>query len=220
MPSDSWPPEWFDPERYDLLTPANIKALAHPVRMSLMRQLRQGGPATASGLARQIGHSSGLTSYHLRVLAEAGLVVEDESIGNQRDRWWKAAREATAFSFRVPDAAGTREDLEAAEQYLRMYAQVSYERILAWVSSIPDRREELPHLPWQLHEAPLRLTHSEARELTEQIAALVASFRRDQFGRARGEGGPDARQSGIEPRHDAVLQFQLLPEDNDDGPHP
>ena len=34
-------------------------------------------PATASMLARELGESSGATSYHLRALAAAGLIIED-----------------------------------------------------------------------------------------------------------------------------------------------
>jgi DNA-binding transcriptional ArsR family regulator len=209
MPNSSWPPPWFDPERYDLLTPVNVSALAHPIRMSLLRLLREDGPATASGLAGRVGHSSGVTSYHLRTLAKAGLVVEDTERGNRRDRWWKAAREGTVFSFRVPEQAGDAEQLEAAEQYLRMVMQVAYERVLSYIDSLPDRRDQLPDLPWQLGEKALSLTHDEARELSGQIQDLVARYRRDLAGQARGAGGPD--EDGAD-RERAVFQYQLMPD--------
>lgn len=48
----AWPPRWFDPDRYAVLTPDNVKALAHPIRMSLLRLLREDGPATASQFLR------------------------------------------------------------------------------------------------------------------------------------------------------------------------
>lgn len=72
-----------------------LKALAHPVRLDMLGKLRADGPATASSLAARLGLNSGATSYHLRELAKAGLVVEDSSRGNKRDRWWKAAHEST-----------------------------------------------------------------------------------------------------------------------------
>nr|WP_053205343.1 winged helix-turn-helix domain-containing protein [Jiangella muralis] len=212
----SWPPSWFDPDRHDLLTPLNVRALAHPIRLTLLRLLREDGPATASGLAERIGQSSGVTSYHLRTMATAGLVEEEASLGNRRDRWWRAAHEATTFSFRVPGQAGDTEQLEAAEQYLRMIAQVGYERVLSWISTLVERQDELVTSPWQLGEASLSLTHDEARELSGQIIALVARYRRDQQGRARGPGGPDeVTPSGGPERRRAVFQFQLLPD-----PHP
>ncbi|SDS29627.1 helix-turn-helix domain-containing protein [Jiangella sp. DSM 45060] len=214
--SRSWPPSWFDPDRHDLLTPLNVRALAHPVRLTLLRLLREDGPATASSLGERIGQSSGVTSYHLRTMAEAGLVVEDASLGNRRDRWWRAAHEATTFSFRVPGQAGDTEHLEVAEQYLRMVAQVGYERVLSWISTLVERQDELVTSPWQLGETSLSLTDDEARELSEQIVALVARYRRDQEGRARGPGGPDeAAPPGRPERRRAVFQFQLLPD-----PHP
>jgi DNA-binding transcriptional ArsR family regulator len=215
MPNSSWPPPWFDPERYDLLTPVNVSALAHPIRMSLLRLLREDGPATASGLAVRVGHSSGVTSYHLRTLAEAGLVVEDTERGNRRDRWWKAVREGTVFSFRVPDQAGDHEQLEAAQRYVRMVMQVAYERVLSYVDSLPDRRDELPDLPWQLGEQAVSLTHDEARELAGQVQDLVSRYRRDLAGEARGAGGPDEHGAG---RERAVFQFQLMPDPH--GPAP
>ncbi|TDD67845.1 ArsR family transcriptional regulator [Jiangella aurantiaca] len=214
--SHSWPPSWFDPDRHDLLTPLNVRALAHPVRLTLLRLLREDGPATASGLGERIGQSSGVTSYHLRTMAQAGLIVEEASLGNRRDRWWRAAHEATTFSFRVPGQAGDTEQLEVAEQYLRMVAQVGYERVLSWIGTLVERQDELTTLPWQLGEASLSLTHEEARELSEQIVALLARYRRDQAGRARGPGGPDeARPPEGSERRRAVFQFQLLPD-----PHP
>ena len=214
----AWPPPWFDPDRHDLLTPLNVRALSHPVRLTLLRLLREDGPQTASRLGERIGQSSGVTSYHLRIMATAGLVVEDPSLGNRRDRWWRAAHEATTFSFRVPGQAGDVEQIELAEQYLRMVAQVAYERVLSWIGTLVEHRGELATLPWQLGEASLSLTHTEARELSGQILALVARYRRDQAERARGPGGPDEGEPPDGPRRQrAVFQFQLLPDPHDGG---
>lgn len=48
------------------------RALAHPVRAQILSQLRR-GPASPSQLADAVGESVGVASYHVRVLAEAGL---------------------------------------------------------------------------------------------------------------------------------------------------
>jgi DNA-binding transcriptional ArsR family regulator len=63
-------------------------ALAHPIRYRIWELLRE-GPATASQLARRFGESRGLLSYHLRFLARAGAISEDESLGTRRERWWR-----------------------------------------------------------------------------------------------------------------------------------
>lgn len=65
-----------------------IRALAHPLRLRLLESLAD-APATASMLGRELGESSGATSYHLRALASAGLIVEDLTRRKGRERWWK-----------------------------------------------------------------------------------------------------------------------------------
>jgi DNA-binding transcriptional ArsR family regulator len=71
-------------------------ALAHPLRLRLYELLRD-GPATASQLARRIGESRGLASYHLRMLERAGAIAEDASLGTRRERWWRRASEAVVI---------------------------------------------------------------------------------------------------------------------------
>jgi DNA-binding transcriptional ArsR family regulator len=69
-------------------TRVQMWAMAHPLRLEILGLLVE-GPATASMLARRLGESSGSTSYHLRVLARAGAVVEDPQLGTRRERWWR-----------------------------------------------------------------------------------------------------------------------------------
>jgi DNA-binding transcriptional ArsR family regulator len=54
-----------------------------------MLELLREGPSTASHLARAVGESTGSTSYHLRVLAKAGILEEETERGNGRERWWR-----------------------------------------------------------------------------------------------------------------------------------
>lgn len=68
-----------------------VRALAHPLRLRMLEVLRD-GPQTASTLARELGESSGATSYHLRVLESAGLIAEDLDLRRGRERWWRDAR--------------------------------------------------------------------------------------------------------------------------------
>src|SRR5688572_20711916 len=96
-------PEWFDPDRDHMLTPRRLKGLLHPIRVKLLNLLEADGPATASQLGRRIGESSGVTSYHLRILAEHDFIEDDPERSNGRDRWWKPKYRGTAFTFRSPD---------------------------------------------------------------------------------------------------------------------
>lgn len=72
-------------------SPEQMRAMVHPLRMRILDALREEGPSTASRLAALLGESSGATSYHLRVLAEAGVVEEDAGRGTARERWWRRA---------------------------------------------------------------------------------------------------------------------------------
>src|SRR5919206_299786 len=71
-------------------TPTRIEmwATAHPVRLRIFELLRE-GPSTASRLARRVGESRGTTSYHLRILANAGAIEDAPGLGNARERWWQ-----------------------------------------------------------------------------------------------------------------------------------
>ncbi|HXH87270.1 MAG TPA: winged helix-turn-helix domain-containing protein [Gaiellaceae bacterium] len=82
-----------------------VRALAHPLRMRMLDSLRD-GPATASMLARDLGESSGATSYHLRALEAAELVVEDLDRRKGRERWWtrNPARSGLISSVPADDA--------------------------------------------------------------------------------------------------------------------
>lgn len=80
------------------VTAREVRALAHPLRLRMLECLLETGPATASMLARELGESSGATSYHLRALAAAGLIVEDLDRRRGRERWWSHARKFRLIS--------------------------------------------------------------------------------------------------------------------------
>lgn len=69
-------------------TRVQMWAMAHPLRLEILGLLVE-GPSTASRLARRLGESRSAISYHLRLLARAGAVVEAPELGNRRDRWWR-----------------------------------------------------------------------------------------------------------------------------------
>lgn len=78
-----------------------VRALAHPLRLRMLESLAS-GPATASMLARDLGESSGATSYHLRALAAAGIIVEDLDLRKGRERWWKRDPERVGLISSLP----------------------------------------------------------------------------------------------------------------------
>ncbi|WP_462417051.1 ArsR/SmtB family transcription factor [Kytococcus sp. Marseille-QA3725] len=62
-------------------------ALAHPLRSRIVAHLRTHGAATSADLARALDTSTGVTSYHLRLLADGGLI--EDSPGPGRRRVWE-----------------------------------------------------------------------------------------------------------------------------------
>jgi DNA-binding transcriptional ArsR family regulator len=58
--------------------------------MRILNILAAEGEATSTTLARRLGESTGTLSWHLRHLAEHGLIEEDPDRGTRRERWWRA----------------------------------------------------------------------------------------------------------------------------------
>ncbi|MBI9116231.1 ArsR/SmtB family transcription factor [Sanguibacter suaedae] len=154
---------------------ASLRALAHPVRLKMLAELRSHGPATVGRLAERLGLAAGSASYHLRTLAEHGLVVElttppDGHSQDRRTRWWDAAHRTTTWEpgdhRHDPEAAAASRDLEAT--IIDGYR----ERALAAL----DLRPDLP-APWQdvayLGDDRLTLTLAEAEQLRGELEELL-----------------------------------------------
>lgn len=182
------------PERV-YLNAETLKGIAHPIRLRLLGLLREDGPSTATKLAERIGQSSGVTSYHLRQLAQFGFIEDAaESGSGGRERWWKAAHRATSL-----EADPIRQAPVEAEAYMRAIANSYAERIDRWLG-------EMTMLPseWDegatLSDYNLRLTSAEATELLRKLDELIESYRVDR---------PD--QTPPEGTEKVVVQLQLLP---------
>jgi DNA-binding transcriptional ArsR family regulator len=61
----------------DVADPVRLRALAHPLRLRLLRLLREHQPATGAQLAELTGESTASISYHLATLAKHGFVERD-----------------------------------------------------------------------------------------------------------------------------------------------
>jgi DNA-binding transcriptional ArsR family regulator len=93
----------FDPAQDVRLDTAGLRVLAHPLRVRMLGRLRLYGPATPSQLARDLGESSGATSYHLRQLLAHGFVVEEADKGTKRERWYRSAHRTTYYDMKLND---------------------------------------------------------------------------------------------------------------------
>ena len=76
--------------------PRQLRALAHPLRLRMLGELRVSGPLTVGRLGEALDEAPGNVSYHLGVLAEFGFVVEEPGLAaDRRERWWRAAHATT-----------------------------------------------------------------------------------------------------------------------------
>jgi DNA-binding transcriptional ArsR family regulator len=161
------------------LGPEDIKALTHPIRVRMLRALRSDGPATATLLARRLGESSGLTSYHLRQLERHGFVEDVPDSGNGRDRWWRAVpgghRVATEKWLDDPESAAVVTLYESA------VVDVQLDAVREWVATQADWPTEWVEAS-ALNDYRLHLTPARLRELTYAIDALVRGFGDDPPG--------------------------------------
>ncbi len=164
-----------------------VKALAHPLRNRLVSALRRSGPATATSLARELGTNSGATSYHLRRLAELGL-VGDTGEGHGRERLWAAARDYTQWD---PADLGGDEDAETALNWLeRDYLRHMDQRFEKWL----DDAASWP-MAWRsalgMKDDVCVLTADQTAEMDAELRAVVERWRRV------GQGNPDARRIAV-----------------------
>ena len=144
-------------------------ALAQPLRLRLFELLAE-GPATASGLARRIGESRGLTSYHLRALARSGAIVEDESLVTKRERWWTRVDEPLVWPT-PPDVEGRAITDRARATMFARDLEVRRRFVTGETSAAWQRNAFVGN--WFLD-----LTPAEADELGRRMLGLVDELRR------------------------------------------
>jgi len=76
-------------------TTAMLKAMAHPLRRRILRLLPRRTFVRAADVAAELGEPANKVSFHLRVLADAGLIVEaPEQARDRRDRVWTYTKRA------------------------------------------------------------------------------------------------------------------------------
>src|SRR4051794_9326045 len=162
------------PSRRSVRDVQTLKVFTHPLRITLLRMLHDGGPATASLLGKRVDATPSLVSYHLRTLAAHGFVAEDTGhVEDGRERWWKVEEDLT-FSFEdfADDVVG-REMSAGVARVLGSQSDERYRRFLDEIESWGTR--------WAgaaFSGSPsLRLTVEEAREFSAAIDALVDGFR-------------------------------------------
>ncbi len=153
-----------------------LRAVAHPLRLRLLKSLRDSGPATASQLGERLGESSGATSYHLRQLAEAGLVEDAPELGKGRERWWRSVHDGSMFESSDFRKHADPEVRGAIDFVLHETATSHAEELNTWLGTLNDWPEEWQR-SWDMSDFKIRLTPELALELARKMHDLVESYR-------------------------------------------
>jgi DNA-binding transcriptional ArsR family regulator len=151
----------------------SLIGLAHPLRIRIRDRLRREGPATATQLARQLGESSGATSYHLRMLARHGFVEPEPGRGRGRERWWRATGEVVQiFPSEFADDDLAREALRVVDGERQHLAEERVERWFGerarWSRTWLDAAEDSVFV--------VRLSAEQTRALADELVAIIERY--------------------------------------------
>ncbi len=151
-----------------------LHALAHPLRLRLLAALRLYGPATATELARRLDTNSGQTSYHLRQLAEVGLIEDDPDHSTARDRYWRACHDTTSWS-----AQQFRDDPDDRAAETRLVGMAARQHAI-WLDEALAARDDWDPA-WvdasDLSDAQMHLTPAGLRAMNDELSAVIERYR-------------------------------------------
>ncbi|WP_285598345.1 helix-turn-helix domain-containing protein [Kineosporia sp. NBRC 101731] len=158
----------------NLSDPKAMRALAHPLRIAVLGELRVRGPQSVGMLCDLLDEAPGSISYHVGKLAQFGFVEEAPELArDRRERWWKASHTHTSWS--------PADDLKDPERLLasgalrrtiaQRYAQTFDQYLTAEPAMDPD---------WvaaaTTGDSFLHLTLEQMRELQDELNDLVARW--------------------------------------------
>jgi DNA-binding transcriptional ArsR family regulator len=154
-----------------------LNALAHPLRSRLVVLLRADGPATATRLAERVHESSGVTSYHLRRLADVGVVEEVRDRGTKRERWWRSVYDTTQWT--AADFLGDRSAHQTTVSWRREVYRWQWRLLEQWLSEEGDWDKSWVDAASN-DDALLELTPESLKSMSEEIWEVVQRYRNQQ----------------------------------------
>jgi DNA-binding transcriptional ArsR family regulator len=154
------PPDYDLADRIALSEPAQVKALGHPLRNTILGLLHERA-ATVSELALALERPKSTVAHHVKVLAEAGLVqvVRTRRVRAIEERFY--GRTARMFYVRV-ERSGEGDDLPRDFNDFEVAARES-----------ADAYREGKLWGFIRHA---RISEAQASEFWERMAELVAEF--------------------------------------------
>jgi DNA-binding transcriptional ArsR family regulator len=163
-----------------------MRAVSHPARWRVLQELWAGRSLTGTQAAELVGLTPSAMSYHLRHLADLGLVERADS-ADGRERPWRASTDGVRMTAQ-PDAVlgGT----------MMQNLQADVGRLLATPPA-----QEGEDRPWQASftHRTLRLDRERAKALHREIAAVIDRY---------AEGAEDAQEPGADTPEHQVFWIQ------------
>ena len=159
------------PDPVEIVDPASMRALAHPLKWTLMDVLLVEGQATSTRCAELVGESQANCSFHLRQLARYGL-VEAAPTTSKKERPWRLTTTDQTWSAIQPDERRTR----AVAELERVFVEHEMTKLMRWERTAATYPET-----WRA--AALRsaaqswLTDAELADLGRQIIELMLTYR-------------------------------------------
>lgn len=156
-------------DRYVDADPRILRAIAHPLRASLLYELYARGSATATTLAEAVGEPVNSVSFHLRQLAKYGLIEDDPdaAAGDARQRWW---RPSMAEGVRVSDRKLEKSpEGRASLEVFRRNAVAHWHALITRFFSSHEENGEL----WASSDVPMLLTDEEARACNAEVMEVL-----------------------------------------------
>ncbi|MCR2799965.1 MULTISPECIES: winged helix-turn-helix domain-containing protein [unclassified Microbacterium] len=158
-----------------VMTSAMLKAMSHPLRRRIMKVLAARDYARAADIAADLDEPANSVSFHLRSLADAGLVVEaPEQARDRRDRVWTAVK--GSFDLGSPDHPV--EDEALGGTLLAALAQEHTDmlrRVVGWAPEYTAGRSAGVHGTFA--RTMLRLSEQEFVDLLERISTAIEQAR-------------------------------------------
>jgi DNA-binding transcriptional ArsR family regulator len=147
-----------------------MRALAHPLRAALLDYLTAIGPRTASECAEAVDSSASNCSWHLRQLAQFGLVERTEG-DDRRERPWRATQVGLELGELDTDPAVRSAQIAVVGATLHQ-EQLLTQRFLDTSDQLdPEWRDAAGLSTYAVTVTPAELT-----ELVETIDALLRPY--------------------------------------------
>lgn len=153
------------------MTSAMLKAYSHPLRRQIIRLIARRGFLRAADIATELGVPANSASFHLRALAEAGLIEEaPDKARDRRDRVWTGRK--GALNVGGPENPVADEELGiAVVTALAEDHQDLMRRVIEWTPEYVAGRTTEVHAAFT--QRTIRLTESEFDDVMVKINAVL-----------------------------------------------